>query len=147
MSTKYQKIWDILLDSISKLEELEQDKETPTALLVKTRKVTKMQRAFLHSIGYRKKHHERNVIAQSIIPQTKVLPTEEQANRAAPKYKGRLTAQHGSDIKRLEAEQLPVAVISDRLMIDEDKIKSYLKKLKKDRQPKNLIHVTNGKKD
>ena len=147
MSTKYQEIWDILLASIAELEKLEQCKETPTPLLVKTRKVIKMQRAFLHSIGYRKNRHDRNVIAQSIIPQGKVLPTEEKADKQAPKYKGRLTPQHGSDIKRLEAEQLSVEVISDRLMIDAEKVKNYLKKLKKDRQPKNLIHVTNGKKD
>ncbi len=145
---KYQQIYDVLLNGIKELEKIEAEQlKNPTFGVKKVRLMIKLQKSVLHTQGYRRKPNERNPIAAQVINEPNILPTEKRAKKDDSKYSGRLKPQHGSDIKHLEMEGLNVQQISDKLWISAEKVEKYLKKLKKDRQPRNLIHVTNGKND
>lgn len=143
---KFQPLWDVQLKYIAELEAMEQEQiKNPTFGLKKIRNLIKLQKSILHSaLGWRKKYHDKPVIKPS---EPQVLPTEKHADKTIAKLNpSRLTVQHTSDIKALEMEGLSLSEISDRLMLDEDKIKKYLGKLRKDRQPRNLLHTSNSKK-
>ena len=146
MEHKKQPIWDELQRQIKEFEQFQEDNKDNPFLVKHSRVVTKLMVKVLRSTGWRKRYHDRETPAVSIPKQTE-LPTQKHANREAPKYGGRLTAQQGSDIQALEKEGKESKEISGLLMIVEEKIIKYLKKLKKNRQPKNLIYVTNGKND
>lgn len=146
MENKMQPIWDLLQKQIKEVEKFQEANKDNPFLFKHSKKVAILSTKVLRSTGWRKKYHDRETPAVSIPKQTE-LPTQKHANKEAPKYGGRLTAQQGSDIQALEKEGKGSVEISDLLMIVEDKVIKYLKKLKKNRQPKNLIYVTNGKND
>lgn len=146
MENKMQPIWDLLQKQIKELEQFQEDNKANPFLVKHSKNVILLTTKVLRSKGWRKKYHDRSTPAVSVPKQTE-LPTQKLANKEAPKYGGRLTAQQGSDIQALEKEGKGSKEISDLLMIVEEKIIKYLKKLKKSRQPKNLIYATNGKND
>ena len=141
-------IWDAQLDYIEELKKLESSFSIQEQRDLK--RLIKMQGRVLHSFGYRPRYHGKNKIdlgvAESIPKQSKELPTAVEAKTKTEKVNPkRLGPQQASDIAALERKGKTAQEISNELMIVEEKVVKYLAKLKKQRQPKQLIHVTNGK--
>lgn len=148
-NNKMQPLWDVILKSVSELEKMEQNESNHLQKGV-IRNLIDTQKKVLHAqLGWRKKYHSKEAVKPpKVNTKATELPTvkkaQEQKEKAAPK---RLSQQQSSDIKALHLEGLKANEISDKLMIVEEKIVSYLKKLAKEkRNPKNLIYVTNGDK-
>jgi hypothetical protein len=142
---KMQPLWDLQQAHIDKLEAIAlEQKENPTFGVRKVRELIQYEKQLKRKLlGYRKENQNRKPPVQD---KKQELPTAKHADRTKEKYSGRLTTQHTSDIKALEVEGLDLASISEKLWIEEKKIKSYLSKQKKEKGAGQILYVTNDPK-